>query len=58
MSSMNTTLHHTVVLARMVDLRFDAERDRLTHLPRPAPVAAAPHRRRGALRRRILRVAA
>ena len=54
---MNTNLHHTVVAARLADMRRAAELDRTLPRARPAPRFASRSTRR-ALRRRVLRHAA
>ncbi|HEX8083520.1 MAG TPA: hypothetical protein VF529_04465 [Solirubrobacteraceae bacterium] len=53
---MNTTLHHTVVAARLADFRRVAAEERLVDRARPAPRASSRATRR-ALRRRVLRAA-
>ena len=54
---MNSNLHHTVVMARLADMRRAAELERA--LPRATPAPRMPSRAtRRALRRRIARAAA
>lgn len=54
---MNSHLHHTVVLARLADMRSAAELRRGPQRTRPAPEPRTASRRPG-LRRRVLRAAA
>ena len=48
---MNSSLHHTVVMARLADLRRTADNERAFPRARSAPVL--PHRPRRALRRLV-----
>ena len=55
---MNTSLHHTVVMARMVDFGRTAEAQRAHARPRPERTSRRDGSARRGLRRRILRPAA
>jgi len=55
---MNSSLHHTVVLARLVDFRRTADAERLTHRAPPPTRERVASRAGRTLRHRILRIAA